>query len=77
VEGRLHLSASQDLPSDDVTVVPIFAYPTPEALARAADNHEQAHTGLTIQQTFALTDGPQALAAFTAGTLGKLIVVTA
>lgn len=70
------LSSPEQLPTDTATVVPIYANPTPDTLARCADNHTQGHTSVEIQRVYPLDEGPAALAQFANGTLGKLIITT-
>jgi NADPH:quinone reductase len=62
------------LPSDDVTVVPVYATPTTETLSRLAEDLAAGTTTVTIQRTYDLTEVSQAFADFAAGTRGKLVI---
>ena len=62
------------LPSETVAVIPAFADPTPETLARLAENHRSGRTATPIMRRFPLNEAPEALAAFTEGTLGKIVI---
>lgn len=67
----------EQVPAGTATVVPIVANPTPEILARIAENHAAGRTSVTIQRSYRLQDVPAALADFSAGTIGKLVIVLA
>ena len=69
------LMSPEQLPAEGVTVVPIYADPTPTTLDRLAANQAQGRTRVIIQWTYRLDEAPAALAAFAAGTLGKLVIV--
>ena len=76
--GRIvstRIMSADQLPAEDVTVVPVYANPTPETLERLAANQAQGLTRVTIQQTYRLDEAPDALAAFASGMLGKLVIV--
>jgi NADPH:quinone reductase-like Zn-dependent oxidoreductase len=68
------LGSPEQLPSDSVTVVPVYANPTPETLTRLAGELAAGTTKLPIQRTYDLTDISQAFADFAAGTRGKLVI---
>jgi NADPH:quinone reductase-like Zn-dependent oxidoreductase len=53
----------------------VVASPTPEKLASLAAAAAGGDLVVHIQQTFALADVAAALAAFSAGTTGKIVVV--
>jgi NADPH:quinone reductase len=79
-DGRListRLMSPEQLPAESITVVPIYANPTPATLERLAANQAQVRTRVIIQQTYRLDEAPAAFAAFLAGTLGKLVIVIA
>jgi NADPH:quinone reductase-like Zn-dependent oxidoreductase len=71
------IGSPEQLPTPDATVVGIFANPDratlDEVLARRLDGTVQVR----VQDTFPLDRAPAALAAFGAGTLGKIVVTTA
>ena len=54
--------------------MPIAADPTPDALARLAENESSGRSTVTIQRVYPLDEVPAALGDFAAGTLGKLVV---
>jgi NADPH2:quinone reductase len=64
----------EQLPTPDATVLGVYANPDEATLNRSANNHAEGVTRVHIQRTYALDDVPDALAAFAAGTLGKLAV---
>ncbi len=67
---------ARQLPSETVTVLPIFATPTPATLDRLAENQAQGRSRVTIQRTYGLAEAPAAMRDFAGGTLGKLVIVT-
>jgi NADPH:quinone reductase-like Zn-dependent oxidoreductase len=69
------IMSPDQLPAEGVTVVPIYANPTPDTLQQLAANQATGQTSVAIQRTFALDEAPAAFAAFAGGTLGKLVVV--
>ncbi len=71
--SSLIMSAEQ-LPSQDVTVLGVYANPDGATLDRVAHNHAEGVTRVHIERTYALEEVPDALAAFAAGTLGKLAI---
>jgi NADPH2:quinone reductase len=68
------IGSPEQLPSDDVTVVPVYATPTTETLSRLAEDLAAGTTTVTIQRTYDLTEVSQAFADFAAGTRGKLVI---
>jgi NADPH:quinone reductase-like Zn-dependent oxidoreductase len=61
-------------PDHDPKVTPIYADPTPATLERLAADATAGRIRVPIRHTYALDDVPQAMADFTAGTIGKLAV---
>jgi len=77
VGGRLVstiVSSAEQLPTEEATVVGIYASPDPATLARCAINRTEGITRVTIQRSYALEQAPAALASFAGGTLGKLVI---
>ena len=68
------IGSPEQLPSDSVTVVPVYASPTTETLSRLAGDLAAGTTSVTIQRTYDLTEVAQAFADFAAGTRGKLVI---
>lgn len=68
------VQSPEQLPSDTVTVVPVFANPTPETLHRLAADQESGATRVVVQQTYPLDAAGDALADFGNGTLGNLVI---
>jgi len=66
----------EQLPAETATVVPVFANPTLETLARSAASQANAETAVAIQEIFSLEQLQAALDAFTQGTLGKVVITT-
>lgn len=71
----LLIGSAEQMPAGTATLVPAVANPTPETLARIADNQATGTTSVSIQRTYRLEDVPAALADFSAGTLGKLVLI--
>lgn len=69
------LGSADQLATDSVTVLPVFADPTPEVLARLAQNLAAGRTSVTVQGSYALADVADALEAFEAGARGKLVIL--
>ena len=69
------IGSPDQLPTDTVTVLPIFANPTADLLGRLADNQNGGNTKVIVQQTYPLEDAARALNDFSAGTIGKLVIV--
>jgi NADPH:quinone reductase-like Zn-dependent oxidoreductase len=63
------------VPGSTVTLAPVMANPTPQLLARIADALVAGHTRTVIQQTFTLDQVNDAFAAFSGGTVGKIVIV--
>ncbi len=59
---------------EEVTVVPIFAQSTTATLERIAQSHADGAATVTIQREYPLDQATAALADFTQGTLGKLVI---
>jgi NADPH:quinone reductase-like Zn-dependent oxidoreductase len=75
--GRLvstMIMSPEQLPSDDVTVVPVYAVPSSETLDRIARNTVAGHTAVRVQQAFGLDEVPAALEVFRAGSMGKILI---
>jgi NADPH2:quinone reductase len=62
------------LPSESVTVVPVYANPSATALNTLAANQAEGHTAVTVQRVYGLHETPSALIDFAAGKLGKLVI---
>ena len=71
------IGSPEQLPTEDATVIGIYANPDAATLDRAAGHQVDAVTRLQVQDTFPLEQAPAALAAFTGGTLGKVVITTA
>jgi NADPH2:quinone reductase len=67
----------EQLPTPDATVLGVYANPDEATLNRSANNHAEGVTRVHIQRTYSLDEVPDALAAFAAGTLGKLAITIA
>ena len=61
----------------NVTATNVMGTPTPEKLASLAEQAASGRLQVPIQQTFPLADAPAAIAAFSAGTRGKLVLTVA
>jgi NADPH:quinone reductase len=78
--GRLvstRIMSAEQVPTEDATVVPIYANPEPTLLERAASHHLEGVTRTVVQRTFTLQEAQEALDTFSQGTLGKLVITTA
>jgi NADPH:quinone reductase len=71
------IMSPDQLPTEDATVVAVYANPDPATLQRAARHHADGDTRVHIQQTSSLDQLPATFEAFAAGTLGKLVVTVA
>jgi NADPH2:quinone reductase len=71
------IMSAEHLPSPDVTVLGLYANPDEATLNRVANNHAEGVTRVHIERTYSLDEVPYALAAFAAGTLGKLAIAVA
>lgn len=70
------IGSPEQLPTEEATVIGIYANPDTTTLNRAAAHQVDGVTRLQVQDTFPLDKAPAALAAFTGGTLGKLVITT-
>jgi NADPH:quinone reductase len=68
------LRTAEDVQADGVKVVAIYANPSQDTLDRIAARHADKHTTVTVQQVYDLDQVEDAIGAFTAGTLGKLVI---
>ena len=64
----------EGLAARDVRATNIMGTPTPDKLRHLAEQVAAGTLRIEIQQTFALADAAQALAVFSAGTRGKLVL---
>jgi NADPH:quinone reductase-like Zn-dependent oxidoreductase len=71
--STLVMSAEQ-VPTQSAIVVPVFANPTGDVLDRAATAQVRGVATVTVQRVFPLEQADEALAAFAAGTLGKIVI---
>jgi NADPH:quinone reductase len=71
------IGSPEQLPSEDVSAIGIYANPDAATLNRVASHQIDGITRLQVQDTFPLDQAPAALAAFTGGTLGKLVITIA
>ena len=69
------LRSESDVEAENVNIVKAAASPAREALDRAAANQAGGVTHAVIQRTYPLAEAAEALAAFQAGTLGKIVIV--
>lgn len=67
------LMSAEQLPSEDVTVVAVYANPNAATLDRCA-RHRLEGGRTVVQATYPLEQATDALAAFTGGTLGKIVL---
>jgi len=70
------LQSPDQLPSQTVTVVPVYANPTREVLDRVSHGLAGGDTTVTVQQVFPLDQAQAALDTFAQGTLGKVVIST-
>ena len=70
------IMSPEQLPTEDATVTGIYANPDRGTLDRAVAHQVDGVSRVRIQDTYALDQAPAALAAFAAGTLGKLVITT-
>jgi NADPH:quinone reductase-like Zn-dependent oxidoreductase len=71
------VTSPDQLPETTAKLVTIYANPTPEVLARLADNQATHRTRVTIQHAYPFDEVADAFSAFAAGTHGKLVVTIA
>lgn len=62
------------LPSEHMTVIPVAADPRSRALWRAARHEADGTTRVQIHATYPLDEAAAALAAFSGGTVGKIVI---
>jgi NADPH:quinone reductase len=70
------LQSPDQLPSQTVTVVPVYANPTREVLDRVSHGLAGGDTTVTVQQVFPLDQAQAAFDTFGQGTLGKVVITT-
>jgi NADPH:quinone reductase len=70
------LGSPDQLPTDDHTVVGIYANPDAATLDRLAGHRTEGNTRVEIQDTFPLDQAQAAMEAFAGGTLGKVAITT-
>lgn len=68
------IGSPEQLPSDHATVITVVANPDGRTLWRAARHEADGTTRVEIQATYPLDLAPTALATFTAGTVGKIVI---
>jgi NADPH:quinone reductase-like Zn-dependent oxidoreductase len=68
------LRTAEDVQVDGVKVVAIYANPSQDTLDRIAARHVDKHTTVTVQRVYDLDEVDEAIGAFAAGTLGKLVI---
>lgn len=71
------IMSPDQLLAPDATVVAIYANPDTATLDRAVGHHVDGTSRVHVQNTFSLTQAPDAFAMFAGGTLGKLVITTA
>jgi NADPH:quinone reductase-like Zn-dependent oxidoreductase len=71
------IGSPDQLPTGDYTVVAVFATPAPATLDRLASHLAQGETRLTIDTVYPLDQAIDAIAQFSAGTTGKIVVTVA
>jgi NADPH:quinone reductase len=71
------IGSPEQLPTEDATVIGVYANPDAATLNRAATHQVEGVTRLQVQDIFPLDQALAALAAFAGGTLGKLVITTA
>jgi len=71
------IMSPDQLPTEDATVIPIYANPDPATLQRAVGHRVDGTSRVHLQDTYPLDQAPAAFTAFTGGTLGKLVITTA
>ena len=68
------IMAPEQLPTESVTVVPVYANPSTSTLQTLATNQAENRTAVTVQRVYGLDETPAALADFAGGKLGKLVI---
>ena len=71
------LGSPDQLPTDTVTVAPVYANPTPAVLDRLAEGTVVGLVRVSVDAVFPLHEVAQALAHFTGGTKGKVVITVA
>lgn len=71
------LMSPDQLPTEDATVIAIYATPDTAILDRVAAQHVDGTSRVHLRDTYPLDQAPAAFAAFTGGKLGKLVITTA
>lgn len=71
------LQSPDQLPLEDVSVVPVYANPTPDTLVSLASHLVDGRARLVIDRSYRLDDVADAFAAFSNGTVGKIVVTIA
>jgi NADPH:quinone reductase-like Zn-dependent oxidoreductase len=71
------IGSPDQLPTDDQTVVAVFATPAPATLDQLAAQHARGETRVVIEQVYALDAALDAIAHFGGGTKGKIVVAVA
>jgi NADPH:quinone reductase len=70
------LGSPDQLPAENLTVVPVAANPAPATLDRLARHQAEGTTRVVVQKIYSLDATPAALTDFGAGSLGKLVIST-
>ena len=68
------IMSPEQLPTEDATVIGIYANPDRATLDRCASNHAEHVTRVHLQRTYTLDETPAALTDFAGGTLGKIAI---
>jgi NADPH2:quinone reductase len=69
------LASADQVATDSVTVLAIYADPTTEVLAGLAEDLAAGRTSVTVQGSYALADAAEALDDFESGARGKLVIL--
>jgi len=70
------LGTPDQLPAENLTVVPVAANPAPATLDRLARHQAEGTTRVVVQKIYSLDATHAAFADFGAGSLGKLVITT-
>jgi NADPH:quinone reductase-like Zn-dependent oxidoreductase len=70
------IMSPDQIPTEDATVVPVYANPEPATLDRVARHQAEGATRVHVQGTYPLDQVSTAFEAFAAGTRGKVVVTT-
>lgn len=68
------VQSPEQVPAENVQVIPIYAAPTAATLERVAHHHDTKVTTITVQRVYPLDEAGNAFNDFAAGTMGKLII---